>query len=454
MDIAKKIKIQREYFLKGETASINFRIKQLKLLKKIIIDNEKEIMTALNKDFNKCEFESYSSEIFMILEEIKVAISKLKRWAKPKKVKTPVSLFKSNSYIYKEPYGVCLIIGAWNYPFQLTIAPLVAAIAAGNCAVLKPSELSKHTSKIITKLIKKIFNEKYCLVVEGGVKETTQLLKQQLDYIFFTGSKNIGKIIMQSAANNLTPVTLELGGKSPCIVDSDINLEVTARRILWGKFINAGQTCVAPDYIYVKKEIKQKLLNELTKCLKEFYGEDPAKSEDYARIINANHFMRLTKLMKKGKIIIGGETSKKDLYIAPTIIDNIDWKDPVMQDEIFGPILPILEYKKIEDVIKNVTINPKPLALYLFTNNKKLQKLIIDKISFGGGAINSTILHLANTNLPFGGVGGSGMGNYHGEAGFNAFSHTKSILNKSVLIDLKLIYPPYKNKLKLFKKII
>ena len=405
---------------------------------------------------HKSEFEAYATEIGIILDEINFAIKHLKSWSKTKKVRTPLTNFLSSSYIYSEPYGVSLIISPWNYPFQLLISPLIGSIAAGNCAMLKPSENSPRTTEVIIKVIEECFIEEFVCVVEpyGGKESSEALLKEEFDYIFFTGSVPVGKIVMEAASKHLTPVTLELGGKSPCIVDKDADVKLAAKRIAWGKFLNAGQTCVAPDYILVHQSVKAELVTEIIGYIKEFFGENPAKSNDFPRIINERQFDRLLGLLDKGNIVTGGEYIRIEKYIAPTIIDNISWNDPIMLDEIFGPILPILEFENLQQVIKMVNSRPKPLALYFFSTNKKNQERIIEMISYGGGCINDTIMHVASPYLPFGGVGASGMTAYHGKGSYDVFSHKKSVTKKSNLIDVKIRYAPYNDKIKLLKKLM
>ncbi|EKX80612.1 aldehyde dehydrogenase, partial [Clostridium botulinum CFSAN001628] len=375
------------------------------------------------------------------------------KWSKPKKVKTPITNFLASSYIYNEPYGVALIMSPWNYPFQLIMAPLVGAISAGNCVLLKPSELAIETEKIIVKIIKDTFSDEYIGVITGGIEESTALLKEKFDYIFYTGGINVGKIVMRAAAEHLTPITLELGGKSPCIVDKDANIDLAARRIAWGKFLNAGQTCVAPDYLVVHRNIKEKLISSIGNYIVEFFGENTFESEDYPRIINERHFKRLEGYLKEGKIVSGGNTDINNLYIEPTIIEGINFENRIMEEEIFGPIFPVIEFEDIDKVIDIVKNNPKPLALYYFSENKEKQEFIIKNISFGGGCINDTIMHLSTSTLPFGGVGSSGIGGYHGRASFDTFSHKKSILKKSNLIDIKIRYAPFKGKINLAKRL-
>lgn len=444
---------QRQFFSTGKTKDIAFRLTQLKNLKQAVLDNKDEIINALKADLNKPTFESYLTEIGVI-KEIDYAIKNLKTWMRPKKVPTPLDQLPGTAFIYPEPLGVVLIIAPWNYPFQLTISPLVGAIASGNCAIVKPSEISSHTSSIIANILAKTFDPTYISVVEGGVETSQELLQQKFDHIFFTGGTAIGKIVMEAAAKNLTPVTLELGGKSPCIIDSNINLEYTARRIAWGKFINAGQTCIAPDYLLVNQTIKKPLLDSIKNCVQEFYGDDPQKSPDFGRIINQKQFNRLVELLKNGEIIFGGKTNPETCYIAPTLIDKVSLDAPIMQEEIFGPILPIIEYNNLEEAISIVNNQPKPLALYFFSKNQEYQQQILQKTSSGGVCINDTIMHIGVSELPFGGVGNSGIGSYHGKASFDTFSHQKSVLKKSFLFDIKVRYAPYLGKLDLVKKMM
>ncbi len=445
---------QRNFFQTGKTKDIDFRFQQLKSFKKVIIEYEPAIFKALKADLNKPELESFATETVLILKEIDYAIKHLKTWTKPQTVAVPVQLLPASARIYPEPLGVVLIIGPWNYPFQLIIAPLVGAISAGNCAILKPSELAPHTSRIVCEIILKHFDPAYIAVVEGGVETSQQLLAEKFDHIFFTGGTAVGKIIMEAAAKHLTPVTLELGGKSPCIVDSDINIELTARRITWGKFINAGQSCIAPDYLLVNKTIKENLLDAIQGCIQEFYGDNPANSCDYGRIINNKHLERLVNLLKDGKIRIGGETNLSERYIAPTVIDRVSLTDSVMQSEIFGPILPVIEYTDITEAIAIINSRPSPLALYLFSNNKNLQQQVLQQTSSGGVGINNTMMYMSVSSLPFGGVGNSGIGKYHGKASFDTFSHYKSVLHKPFLLDFKFLYPPYKGKLSWLKLLL
>ena len=446
---------QREFFNTGKSKDIGFRITQLKKLQKAVIDHEAAIIAALKTDLHKSEFETYTTEIALCKKEINYALKQIANWTKPQKANIPLEQFPGFGRIYPEPLGVVLIISPWNYPFQLIIAPLVGAIAAGNCAILKPSEIAAHTSKLLAEILPKYFDPAYIAVVEGGVEISQQLLAEKFDHIFFTGGTTIGRKVMEAAAKHLTPVTLELGGKSPCIVDADTNIEYAARRITWGKFINAGQTCVAPDYLLVEQSIKQELLDKIQKCIREFLGEQPATSPDYARIINQKHFNRLVEFLQYGKTIIGGESNSSELYIAPTVLDGVSLESPVMQDEIFGPILPVLTFSDVAEAIAIVNQKPKPLALYLFSHNKNLQRRVLQSTSSGSVCINDTVMQFAVPGLPFGGVGSSGMGKYHGKASFDTFSHYKSVLNRSLILDVKLRYAPYsKSKLQLLKRIL
>lgn len=451
---AKTVSNQRLFFNKHQTKKLSFRIEQLKLLKQAILDNEAAITKALKADLNKSELESYVTEIGICLEEIKYALKHIRSWVKPKKVRTPLPYLPASSKVYSEPLGVVLVIGAWNYPLQLIISPLIGAIAAGNCVIIKPSEIAVNTSTLLAEIIPKYFDSSFISVVEGGKEVTEQLLEEKFDHIFFTGSTQVGKIIMSAAAKQLTPVTLELGGKSPCIVDADTYLEYTARRIVWGKFLNAGQTCVAPDYLLVDRKIKKDLLEHLKQIIQEFYGTTPETSPDYARIINQHHFQRLCELLKTGEIVVGGDTNPSNYYIAPTVIDAVSPEEGVMQEEIFGPILPVIEYTNLSEAIAFVNAKPKPLALYFFSNNKQHQNQVLQETASGGACINDTIVQMAFPGLPFGGVGDSGIGRYHGKTSFETFSHQRSVLHKSFWLDVKLRYAPYKGKLKFLKWLI
>ena len=443
---------QRQFFATGQTKVLDFRTEQLKRLKQGISNHETEILKALKADLNKPAFEGYFE--MTVIREINYTLKRLKSWVKPTKVRAPLDQFPASAQIYSEPLGVVLIIGPWNYPFSLMISPLIGAIAAGNCAVLKPSELAPRTSQVLADLLGKLFDPYYVAVVEGGVETSQQLLAEKFDYIFFTGGTRVGKIVMEAAAKHLTPVTLELGGKSPCIVDATVNIEEAAKRITWGKFINAGQTCIAPDYLFVDHRIKSNLVAQIQSCIQTFYGDNPAESPDYGRIINDRQFDRLKGLLQDSEIIQGGQTHAAERYIAPTVIDNVSVDMPLMQEEIFGPILPILEYRDLTEALTFINNRPKPLALYIFSQDKQKQQTIIDGTSSGGVCINDTILHVGVNELPFGGVGESGIGRYHGKASFDTFSHQKSILQKSLGFDLNWRYAPYKTKLDTLKRLL
>ena len=453
-DIWKLLEEQRKYFNTGQTREIAFRKEKLETLYKAVRDNQEKIINALQKDLSKSAYEGYLTEVGFILDEIRFTKKHLTKWAKPKRVRTRFFQFPATSYIYPEPYGVSLIISPWNYPFQLLVAPLIASISAGNCSVIKPSEYAIYTSQIISEVIGKYFQANYIAVIEGDASTSKALLEKSFDHIFFTGSGAVGKIVMQAAAQDLTPVTLELGGKSPCIVDREVNLELSAKRIVSGKFINAGQTCIAPDYLLVHRKVKDLMLNRIQTYIHRFYGENPQLSPDYPRIINEKHFLRLTDLIRDCKVIAGGQTDRENLYMAPTLIEDVSLEDAIMQEEIFGPILPIIPYDNLSEAVSLIKGLPKPLALYFFSNNRKNAQKITNEISFGGGCINDTLMHFANTHLPFGGIGASGIGSYHGKAGFDNFSHQKSIFKKPFLLDVPLRYPPYKNKLGMLKKIL
>ena len=446
---------QKRFFKDNQTRDIKFRKAQLRNLLHILAKNEQTLIDAAWKDLHKSEFETIVTEMALVYGEIKLAIRKLRRWSKPKSVITNLANLPGSSQIIPEPFGSALVIGAWNYPYLLTLGPVIGAMAAGNTVLLKPSELTPTCSTALAKILNDAFDPRYLMVVEGGVPETQALLKEKFDYIFFTGSTRVGKIVYKAAAENLTPVTLELGGKSPCIVDKDAPLKVTAKRIVWGKFINAGQTCIAPDYLMVHESVKEKLLEYMKGYIIDFYGKDPKQSPDMLRIVNRPNFQRLKNMILPEKVFTGGETDENELYISPTILHNVDWNDEVMQDEIFGPILPVLTFNDFFKEVENLKQKQKPLALYYFGKNKGRQKMILNEISFGGGTINDTIMHISNTNLPFGGTGNSGLGNYHGKAGFDTFSHHKSVMKRATWIDIPLRYAPYsKGKLAMVKKVL
>lgn len=433
---------------------INYRKETLLKLLHALIINEDKIIQALYDDFKKPAFETVVTETSYVISDLKNTIKNLKKWSKPKSVFPTLLNFPSKDYIYKEPYGKVLIISPWNYPYQLALCPLISAFAAGNQIVLKPSELTPKTSKIIAEIISKVFKKNHVEVIEGGVEISQQLLAKRWDYIFFTGSVAVGKIVAKAAAENLTPVTLELGGKNPCIIDETANLKLAARRIVWGKFINAGQTCIAPDYILIQKEIKPKFIPYLKDEIIKAYGENPKESPDFARIINTKNWTRLVNMIDPQKVILGGQTNIEDCYIAPTLIEENSVGSLIMKEEIFGPLLPIITYENRKELDAIISIYEKPLALYVFTENKSFYKNIILNHSFGGGCINDTIIHFSNKRLPFGGVGYSGIGAYHGNLSFDVFSHKKSIVKKANWLDLQFRYAPYKNKLASIKKIL
>ncbi len=447
--------MQRTFFDNGWTRSYDFRIEQLKKLKQAIKRNEKEIIEALYLDLHKPEYEAYTSEMGILYEEINVAMKQLKQWMKPKKIMTPVVLQPSQSSIRYEPFGLVLIIGPWNYPFQLLIAPLIGAIAAGNCAILKPSDQTKHVSDVILKLIEEIYPRDYISVVQGpGALVGPMLIERfHFNHIFFTGSPNVGKQIAKMAAAHLTPVTLELGGKSPAIVDQTANLEVAAKRLMWAKFFNAGQTCVCPDYLLIHESVKEQFIEKMKETLLAYYGEEPRESDSFGRIVNDKRVAALKRLMGSGQIIHGGQIVEEERYVAPTLIDQVSMDDLIMQEEIFGPILPIMTYKSMTEALAIIRQNRYPLALYLFTENQGAEEFFKENVEFGGGCINNGIIHLVNSEMPFGGVGNSGMGRYHGKYSFETFSHQKSIVKTGSWVDPDIKYPPYKaSKLSLAKR--
>lgn len=444
---------QKAFFRTQKTKNLKFRKLNLEKLKKLITENEEILYEAIEKDFGKSKFETYITEISFILKDIDYYLKNLNSLSKPKKVKTNLANQFGTSKIYSEPLGCILVIGAWNYPYQLSLSPLIAALAAGNCCILKPSEVAENTMKTMAKLINENFDSDYLTVFEGGIDETTEILKLKFDKIFFTGSTKVGKIVYKAAAENLTPVTLELGGKSPAIVTKDADLDIAAKRIVWGKFLNAGQTCVAPDYILAHENIQNELLEKLKFYINKFNYE--ANSEQYTKIINQKNFNRLVKLINHDKIYIGGNFEENNLYIEPTILQNIDWNDEVMKEEIFGPILPVIAFNDFDYILNEILQHEKPLAAYLFSNNSKEKENFTNTLSFGGGCINDVVMHLGNEKLPFGGVGNSGIGSYHGKYGFETFSHQKAILDKKTWGEPDLKYPPYsQNKIKWMKKLL
>ena len=435
---------QRSYFQTGVTLSVEARLKALRKLYAAIYGHQREIHAALREDLGKSNFESYMCETGMVLDEISCMLKHLRRWAKDETVPTPLAQFHSHSYRMPSPYGAVLIMSPWNYPFMLTLSPLVDALAAGNTAVVKPSAYSPHTSQVIGRILSQCFPAHYVAVVTGGREENTCLLKEHFDYIFFTGSQAVGREVMGNAAAHLTPVTLELGGKSPCIVDQTANIRLAARRIVFGKYLNCGQTCVAPDYIYCHRSVKNELVAEIKKQIRKQYGSEPLRNPDYGKIINEKHFNRILGLMEPEKIVWGGRADRDGLRIEPTVMDHVRFSDPVMQEEIFGPILPVLTFEHLDEATQKVNSMAHPLALYMFTSNRRAAKKVMARCGFGGGCVNDTIIHLATTQMGFGGFGESGMGAYHGKTGFDTFTHYKSIVDKKTWLDLPMRYQPYR----------
>ncbi|MDB4178650.1 aldehyde dehydrogenase [Flavobacteriaceae bacterium] len=445
------LETQRTYFKTRATRDVGMLKKLLTKLRSEILAKEDAIYEAVYKDLRKSKFEAYFSEIGVVVSEIDSTLKHIDSWSKPKKIRAAGLNFPSRDYIYSEPYGTVLIIAPWNYPFQLAVAPLIAAIAAGNTVVLKPSEHTTHTSQLIEDILSAVFIPEHVKVVQGGIPETTFLLKERWDYIFFTGSVAVGKIVAKAAAPYLTPVTLELGGKNPCIVDNSMSTQLIAKRLVWGKFVNAGQTCIAPDYLLVHSSIKAQLISDLKTEIVKAYGENPQTSSDYPRIVNAPHLSRLTSMLTDSNVIFGGTYDVSDSYLAPTLIDEPSLDSEVMKDEIFGPILPILSYDTESDIDSVLSQYEKPLGFYVFSNDNSFYKKMIETYSFGGGTINDTMVQFGNSRLPFGGVGESGIGAYHGRLGFDTFSHKKGIVIKANWIDIPLRYAPYKNKLEKLK---
>jgi aldehyde dehydrogenase (NAD+) len=435
------IQQQRSFFHTGETRSFAFRQTQLQRLKQAVLDRQDQILAAVKADLGRSEFEGYFE--LASLSEVNLALKQLKQWMKPQPAATSVDMFPASAWIQPEPLGCVLIIGPWNYPFSLVFSPLVGAIAAGNCAILKPSEHAPHTSAVVAELVRSTFDPNYIAVVEGDAAVSQALLAEKFDHIFFTGGTEIGRKVMQAAAVHLTPVTLELGGKSPCIVDADVNLVTAAKRIVWGKFLNAGQTCIAPDYLLVDRRIKTEFLALLKQAVQDFYGENPALSPDYGRMIHQRHCERLGQLLDRGEVVIGGEFDPADRYFAPTILDQVSWADPVMQAEIFGPILPVLVYDDLSAAIAQINQRPKPLALYFFSNDQAKQQQVLIQTSSGSVCFNDTVMQVGVQTLPFGGVGASGMGRYHGKFSFDTFTHYKSVLKRGLWLDLAWRYAPY-----------
>lgn len=445
----------RDAFNSGRTRPLSWRRAQLDGMRKLLEDNSEQLLAALAADLGKPAAEGWVTDIGFTIGEIKLLQKNLRKWTRPERVSTPIVALPGSSHRVAEPLGVVAIISPWNYPIQLLLSPAAGAIAAGNSVVLKPSEIAPHTSTVITELIHRYLDPDAVQVIEGGVAETTELLAQKFDHIFYTGNGRIGRVVMEAAAKNLTPVTLELGGKSPTIVDATANLRVAARRIAWGKFLNAGQTCIAPDYLLVDKKVASAFVGELRVAIKEFYGDDPKQSGDYARIVNGHHFNRLASMLESGSAVIGGETDANTKYIAPTVLADVNISAPVMQDEIFGPILPMIEIDNVAEAIAFINSKPHPLALYVFSEDDRAIDAVIERTTAGGVTVNGTILHISNPNLPFGGVGESGMGAYHGKSSIDIFQHRKPVLRKSTKVDPSIAYPPYtEKKMKLIRKAV
>jgi aldehyde dehydrogenase (NAD+) len=448
------VEAQRRFFSSGATIDISFRREQLKALSGMVMRNKPAILKALKDDLGKPPYEAYLAEIAQVTSGVDHAVRRLDRWARPARVHTPLYLFPASSHIRPQPYGVSLIIAPWNYPMALVLEPLIGAVAAGNCAVLKPSEITPATADLVASMIAETYDPAFITTVTGGAPETEALLDEEFDYIFYTGGTAVGKIIMRRASEHLTPLTLELGGKSPCIVEPDADLEITARRIAWGKFFNAGQTCIAPDYLLVNEAVKVRLLEAIGAQVRHFYGEDPSASPDYARIVSDRHFERVTGLMTEGEIVLGGQTDAAQRYIAPTIIDRVEPRHRVMQEEIFGPVLPVIGYGELGDAIDFVNGMPRPLSLYFFSRDAAKRERIMRETTSGGACINDTMLHYSNPGLPFGGVGASGIGRYHGKFSFDAFSNQRAVVERSFLLDIYLRYPPYRNARKLVSRLL
>lgn len=454
--VSQWIKEQQFKVYKGETKPVEFRLEQLDLLKSAIKKFESSIVEALYKDLRKGEFEAFTTEIGIIYESISYMKKNLAEWVKPQAVKTPTVLQPAKSYTVREPYGSCLIIAPFNYPFQLVMEPLIGAIVGGNTAIVKPSEATPHVAEVVRLLIEDTFSPDYIRVVEGEKEETSVLIHAPFDLIFFTGSVQVGKVVMKAAAERLTPVVLELGGKSPAIVDHTANLDVAAKRIVWGKFMNSGQTCVAPDYLVVHENVKEAFIQKVKETIATFYGDNVQASQDFSRIVNTKQFDRLEALLEKSRedLIHGGATDREDLYIEPSLFEVDSFDHALMEDELFGPLLPILTYSDLSRAIYDIRKLPKPLAAYFFSEHERAQDYFVEAFPFGGGCINDTISHVGSVSLPFGGVGTSGMGAYHGKASFDQFTHQKSIFKKSTKLPMNLLYPPYKSKVKLVRSVL
>lgn len=445
---------QQSFFYSGKSRPLHFRQQALKKLRSAILMYEEEIYEALYKDLHKSKFEAYATEIGFVLEELGFQIKKLKKWVKPYRVSSPLTSFPAKSYYIHEPLGTVLIISPWNYPFQLMMAPLIGAIAAGNTVIIKPSEIAVHTAVVLERIINSTFNKEYVHVVNGGADVSQQLLQLKFNHVFFTGSPHIGRLVMQAAAKNLVPVTLELGGKSPCIVDKNVQLRLSATRIVWGKLLNAGQTCIAPDYLLVHASVKDQLIEELKRAIKRFYGKEIENNPDYPHIISKPNMERLRALLQGAKIVYGGKSDLETKYFEPTILDEVTFDLPVMKQEIFGPIIPVISYTDEDEMIKMINRNERPLALYIFSNDSKFQQKMRDAIPAGGVSINDTLMHIVNNKMPFGGVGNSGIGQYHGYFSFETFSHKKAVVKRGTWMDVPIRYAPFKNKLRIIKALM
>jgi aldehyde dehydrogenase (NAD+) len=447
------LKKQSAFFATGKTRNIAFRIEQLEKLRRVVIEKHRDIEASLYKDLRKSEFEAFATEVTAVIDEINDAVENLEAWARPVDVPSPPLFGQAESKIYYEPYGRVLILNTWNYPFVLCFKPLTGALAAGNCCIVKPSEVAPATSEVLADIIRTAFEEEYCAAIETGAEGTAELLKERFDFILYTGGTNTGRMVAEAAAKHLTPAVLELGGKSPCIVDRSADIDRSAGLICWGKFINSGQTCTAPDYVWVHSDVKDRLIDALKKQIKAFYGDDVKNSPDFGRIINRRHFERLRGLMNEGRIVFGGETDENLRFISPTLMDGITWEHAIMQEEIFGPLLPVMTFDHLEEVIETLAGREKPLALYLYTTDKASEEKILRNVSFGGGCVNATLMHMLNTNLPFGGVGNSGYGSYSGRWSFDTFSHKKGVLNRALSDGTLPLFPPYEDHVKILKQI-
>ena len=444
MEISKLVEKQKEFFNTRKTFDVDYRISMLKKFRQTVLNHEEDINRALKKDLGKSETETYMCEIGLTLSELSYQIKHIKKWSKNKPRRTGLANFHAKSFTVQEPYGSVLIMSPWNYPFMLCLEPMVGAIAAGNCCILKPSAYSSATSAVIKKIVREVFPEEYVAVVEGGRAENTELLNQRFDYIFFTGGVTVGKLVMEKASVNLTPVTLELGGKSPCIIDDTCDLKLAAKRLVFGKYLNCGQTCVAPDYVLIDKKVKAEFIKQVKIQITKMFGENPLKNPDYGKIINQKHFERIRGLIDNDKVVYGGKVNRETLQIEPTIMDHVTENDAIMQEEIFGPIMPFITYDNLDEAERFIKDREKPLALYVFTKRKDVENRFLKYVSFGGGCVNDTIMHLATSSMGFGGVGNSGMGSYHGKKSFETFSHEKSVLKKYGWIDMPMRYQPYR----------